>query len=58
MKKTRAIELLSHELRKEEDVAEWIVEQDDVYTIDDLHHQEEYCEALRMAIRALGGATV
>ena len=58
MKKTRAIEVLSQELRKGEDIAEWIVEQDDVYTIYDLHHQEEYCEALRMAIRALGGALV
>ena len=57
MKKTRAIELLSQELCREEHIVDWIVEHDndDEY---DLHYQEEWCEALRMAIRALGGATV
>lgn len=57
MKKTRAIELLSQELCQSENIENWIAQQDD-YSSYDLHYQEEYFEALRMAIRALGGALV
>lgn len=57
MKSTRAIALLSQELCHAEHVVEWIVDQDDEDSYD-LHCLEEWCEVLRMAIRALGGATV
>ena len=57
MKKTRAIELLSQELCQSENVESWLAEQDqeDGWA---LHHLAEWCEVLRMSIRALGGATV
>lgn len=57
MKKTRAIELLSQELCQSENIENWIAEQDQEDGWD-LHSLAEWCEALRMAIRALGGATV
>lgn len=57
MKKTRAIELLSQKLCQSENVKSWLAEQDQEDGWD-LRYQAEWCEALRMAIRALGGATV
>lgn len=57
MKKTRAIELLSQELCHSENVESWLAEQDQEDGWD-LRYQAEWCEVLRMAIRALGGATV
>lgn len=57
MKKSRAVELLAQKLEWAEDCAESLAMEDEYDR--DLHHEwEEEAEALRMAIRALGGNAV
>ena len=54
MKKSRAVELLAQKLEWAEDCAESLAMEDEYDR--DLHPEwEEEAEALRMAIRALGG---
>lgn len=57
MKRTKAIEILSKAMKDAENCAACVASEDDYDRY--LHHDlEEEAEAYKMAIRALGGATV
>ena len=56
MKTTEAIEILQSELESAQMVEEWLLKGNG--DADDLHDTERTIEAYKMAIRALGGATV